>query len=190
MRCHLCLSISWQSLCKNCLKTILKPSPSKRVLEDGLIVYSVYSYKNIKNLLHTKHTYHGAKIFSELTKYALLPLVKTFTCKDIYSLPIDDHTRSGYSHTAIIAHELREVIKPLYGKLRAKNRTRYSGKKLYIREREKRDFNLKCKENLDIVLIDDIVTTGNTLREAHAICKKNNINVIFAVTLANAKEYK
>ncbi|HIP44434.1 MAG TPA: ComF family protein, partial [Sulfurospirillum arcachonense] len=119
MRCHLCLNISWQPLCKNCLDTIIVPNPSKRVLENGLAVYSPYSYSDIKNLLHTKHTYHGAKIFAQLTKHALLPLVRTFTCKDVFSLPIDDHTRSGYSHSAIIAHELREQIKPLYSKLRA-----------------------------------------------------------------------
>ena len=184
MRCQLCLSISWHPLCKNCLATVLTPNSSKRVLENGLVVYSSYCYTDIKNLLHTKHTYYGAKIFAQLTKHALLPLVKTFICKDVYSLPIDDHTRSGYSHSAIIAHELREVLSPLYGTLRAKNQKRYSGQSLHAREQNRRDFALTCKENLDVVLIDDIVTTGSTLSEATAICKANNINVLFAITLA------
>lgn len=188
MRCQLCLNFSWHPLCKNCLNTVLVPTPNKRVLEDGLMVYSSYNYKDIKNLLHTKHTYYGAKIFSQLTKHALLPLVKTFTCKDVFSLPIDDHTRSGYSHSAIIARELREQIKPLYRKLRAKSHIRYSGQKLHLREQNKRDFNLKCKENLDVILIDDIVTTGNTLIEATSICKEHNLNVLFALTLANAQK--
>ena len=187
MRCQLCLNISWHPLCRNCLDTILVPTPNKRVLEDDLVVYSVYSYKDIKNLLHTKHTYQGAKIFAQLTKHALLPLVKTFTCKDVFSLPIDDHTRSGYSHSAIIARELRGQIEPIYGKLRAKNKTRYSGQSLNTRVKNRRDFSLTCKENLDVILIDDIVTTGNTLKEANTICKAKNINVLFALTLANAK---
>ena len=117
MRCHLCLNISWHPLCRSCLTSILTPNPSKRVLENGLVVYSVYKYQDIKDLLHTKHTYHGAKIFSQLTKHALVPLVKTFTCKDTYSIPIDDHIRSGYSHSAIIARELKQHIKPLYSRL-------------------------------------------------------------------------
>jgi len=188
MRCHLCLNISWHPLCKNCLNRILIPDPSKRVLENGLVVYSPYRYSEIKKLLHTKHTYHGAKIFAQLTKHALLPLIKTFTCKDVYSLPIDDHIRSGYSHSAIIARELKGYIKPLYGKLRAKNQIRYSGQSLHVREKNRRDFTLTCKENLDVVLIDDIITTGNTLSEATATCKAHNINVLFALTLANAKE--
>jgi competence protein ComFC len=186
MRCQLCLNFSWQLLCKNCLKTILRPTPNKRVLEDGLVVYSVYSYKDIKNLLHTKHTYYGAKIFAKLTQHALVPLIKTFTCKDVYSIPIDDHIRSGYSHSAVIARELREYLKPLYKSLRAKNRIRYSGKKLHVRQKEKRDFILTCKENIDVVLIDDIVTTGATLKEAHLRCKEKNIRVAFAITLADS----
>jgi len=188
MRCHLCLNISWQPLCKHCLSSLLAPNPSKRVLENGLAVYSTYKYKDIKNLLHTKHTYHGAKIFAQLTKHALLPLVKTFTCKDIFSLPIDDHTRSGYSHSAIIAKGLSKQIKPIYGALRAKNHTRYSGQTLETRKRNKRDFTLTCKENLDVVLIDDIVTTGRTISEAVSVCKAKNINVLFALVLADTKE--
>ena len=188
MRCQLCLNLSWQPLCKNCLNTLLTPNPSKRVLENGLVVYSPYKYSEIKKLLHTKHTYQGAKIFAQLTKHALLPLVKTFTCKDVYSIPIDDHTRSGYSHSAVIARELRGYIKPLYKSLRAKNTLRYSGQKLHIRQQYKRDFILKCKENLDVILIDDIVTTGNTLSEASSTCKANHINVLFAITLADTKE--
>ena len=188
MRCQLCLNFSWHPLCKNCLDKILIPSPSKRILENGLVVYSTYKYTDIKNLLHTKHTYHGAKIFAQLTKHALLPLVKTFTCRDVFSLPIDDHTRSGYSHSAIIARELRRQIKPLYGKLRAKSYIRYSGQKLHLREQNKRDFILTCKENLDVILVDDIVTTGNTLKEATSICKMNNVNVLFAITLADAQK--
>lgn len=188
MRCHLCLNLSWQPLCKNCLSTILKPTPKKRVLEDGLIVYSFYKYSEISNLLHTKHTYHGAKIFAELSRNCMLPFVKTLTDKDIFSIPIDDHVRNGYSHSAVIAHELKKYIKPLFRSLRAKNKIRYSGQKLHVREKEKRDFTLTCKTNIDVILIDDIVTTGSTLKEANATCKANNLNVRFALTLADARE--
>ncbi|WP_024954742.1 ComF family protein [Sulfurospirillum arcachonense] len=190
MRCQLCLNISWHPLCKNCLSTILTPTPSKRVLENGLIVYSFYKYSEISNLLHTKHTYHGAKIFSLLSKHAVLPFIKSFTCKDIFSLPIDDHIRSGYSHSAIITKELSKYLRPLYSKLRAKNRTRYSGQKLDVRKKEKRDFTLTCKDNINVILIDDIVTSGNTLIEANEICEKSNVNVLFAIVLADANEDK
>jgi competence protein ComFC len=188
MRCLLCLNLSWKLLCKNCLNSSLTPNPSKRALESGLVVYSAYKYKEIKELLHTKHTFHGAKIYSQLTKHALLPLVESFTCGDVFSLSIDDHTRSGYSHSAVIARELRVCLKPLYGRLRAKNLQRYSGQSLHVREKNRRNFTLTCKEGLDIVLIDDIVTTGSTLSEATTICKYNNLNTLFAITLADARD--
>lgn len=188
MRCQLCLNLSWQPLCKNCLKTLLKPTLSTRVLENGLEVYSFYKYSEIKNLLHTKHTYQGAKIFSLLAKNAFIPFIKTLTCKNVFSIPIDDTITSGYSHSAILAKALALHVKPLYGALRAKNKVRYSGKSLHVRKKEKRDFTIKCKSGIDVILVDDIVTTGLTLSEASLTCKEHGVNVLFAMTLADAKE--
>ncbi len=188
MRCQLCLNLSWQPICKNCLSMLLTPTLSKRVLDDGLEVYSFYKYSEISKLLHTKHTYIGSKIFLQLGRYALLPFAKAFENRDIYVLPIDDHVRSGYSHSAILARSISEYMKPIYGALRAKNKMRYSGQKLSVRRKNKRDFKLTCRAGIDVVLIDDIVTTGNTLMEAKQCCEKANINVLFAITLADARE--
>ena len=188
MRCQLCLNLSWQPICKNCLDTLLTPTLSKRVLDDGLEVYSFYKYSEISKLLHTKHTYIGAKVFLQLGRYAVLPFAKTFKNQDIYILPIDDHVRSGYSHSAILARSISSYMKAIYGALRAKNKIRYSGQKLSTRVKNKRDFKLACRSDIDVVLIDDIVTTGNTLMEARQCCEKANINVLFAITLADARE--
>ncbi len=187
MRCHLCLTLSWQPICTKCLNTILTPSLSKRVLEDGLEVYSFYGYSEISKLLHTKHTYIGAKIFLQLSRHAMVEFLKPFIGQKIYALPIDDHVRNGYSHSALLAKGVEKYIEPKYRALRAKNKTRYSGQNLSIRKRQKRDFKLICQEGLDVILIDDIVTTGNTLTEARSKCVKENINVLFALTLADAR---
>ena len=47
---------------------------------------------------------------------------------------------------------------------------------------------MHAKENIDVILIDDIVTTGSTLEEAHDALKKHDVNVLFALVLADAKE--
>ena len=188
MRCQLCLNLSWQPICQNCLDMLLSPTLSKRVLEDGLEVYTFYKYSEISKLLHTKHTYIGAKIFLQLSKHALLPFAKELQNQNLSILPIDDHVRSGYSHSAILAKGISRYIKPIYGALRAKNHIRYSVQKLKLRQKEKRDFRLTCRDNIDVILLDDIVTTGNTLMEANRCCKKANINVLFAMTLADARE--
>ena len=188
MRCLLCLNLSWRPICQNCLDTLLTPTPSKRVLDDGLEVYTFYKYSEISKLLHTKHTYIGAKIFLQLSKHALIPFAKGFKNQDIFILPIDDHVRSGYSHSAVLAKGISNFISPIYGALRAKNRIRYSGQKLSTRQKEKRDFKPTCRGNIDVILLDDIVTTGSTLMEAKNCCEKVNINVLFAMTLADARE--
>ncbi len=188
MRCQLCFNLSWQPICKHCLDMLLTSTLSTRVLDDGLEVYSFYKYSEISKLLHTKHTFIGAKIFLQLGRHAVLPFAKAFENQDIYILPIDDHVRSGYSHSAILARSISRYIKPVYGALRAKNTIRYSGQKLSVRQKNKRDFKLTCRANTDVVLIDDIVTTGNTLMEARQCCEKTNINVLFAITLADARE--
>lgn len=189
MRCHLCLAWSWQPLCKQCLSTLLTPNPSKRVLEGGLCVYSFYTYSEIAPLLHTKHTFLGAKIFAQLARNSMLPYLKAFDFpKGAYGVPIDDHVRHGYSHSAVLAHELRSILTPLYKSLRAQNEHTYSGQKLAFRQSHQRDFMLTCKEGIDVVLIDDIVTTGTTLQEAQKVLEKNGVNVLFALVLADANE--
>lgn len=39
-----------------------------------------------------------------------------------------------------------------------------------------------------MILVDDVVTTGLSLLEARELLEKNNIEVLFALVLANAKE--
>lgn len=189
MRCHLCLKLSWQPLCKTCLTTVLAPTPTFRTLESGLKVYSFYSYSDIAPLLHTKHTYTGAKIFTQLGRHTFFEFLKTFELPEgIYALPIDDHVRHGYSHSAILAKATKPFLKPLYASLRANNTQSYSGKSKAYRQTNKRDFVLTCKSGMDVILIDDIVTTGSTLEEAYEALKKHGTNVLFALVLADAKE--
>lgn len=189
MRCHLCLGLSWQPLCQKCLQTILAPIPAFRVLESGLKVYSFYNYNDIALLLHTKHTYLGAKVFAQLGKHTFFEFLKTFELpKGICAIPIDDHVRHGYSHSAILAKATKPYLMPLYGSLRAQNHESYSGKSRAFRQANKRDFIFTCKDEIDAILIDDIVTTGSTLEEAHETLKHCGVNVLFALVLADAKE--
>ena len=189
MRCHLCLNLSWQPLCKACLQTVLLPIPAFRVLDNGLKVYSFYNYSDLAPLLHTKHTYSGAKIFAQLGHHTFFEFFKTFELPHgIYAIPIDDHVRHGYSHSAILAKATHPFLTPLYGALRAQNHESYSGKNKTFRQANKRRFTVACHNEIDAILIDDIVTTGCTLEEAYETLTKHGVNVLFALVLADAKE--
>jgi competence protein ComFC len=128
-------------------------------------------------------------VFAQLARHTFLPFFQTFELpQGIYALPIDDHVRNAYAHNAVLAKATRPYLTPLYGALRAKNPVSYSGKSRAFREENKRDFKVTCQKSIDVILIDDIVTTGCTLQEAHAALKNEGINVLFALVLADVKE--
>ncbi len=173
-------------ICKNCLSTILLPTPSLRVLDNSLEVYSFYKYRHIKELLHTKHTYYGSEIYKLLTKNSISNFVNSSDLKRLPCIPIDDHTKEGYSHSAVIAEY--SGLKPRFNSLRAKNEIRFSGMSLKERLRNKRDFSFTCKGLKEVVLIDDIVTTGTTLSEACDVLIKNGVKIRCALVLADARD--
>ncbi|CZE47301.1 ComF family protein [Campylobacter geochelonis] len=189
MRCVKCGRISLAIICKNCKEILRELSPKKREIS-GLNVYSFYAYSEIKELIHSKHHLHGLFVYKILANLSFVNFAKTYKFnQQINAIAIDDNVKSGYSHTAILAKALQtDEIMPIYGALRASSSVKYSGKSLSYRLKHKRGFKLEKQINFPVILVDDIVTTGTTLLEASEICKKNGINVLFALVLANAKE--
>ena len=64
----------------------------------------------------------------------------------------------------------------------------YSGRSLQFRLEHPRDFVYKGKSNIDVILVDDIITTGITLQEAQKVLMDHGVNVLFALTLADVEE--
>lgn len=102
---------------------------------------------------------------------------------------MDDKTYKNYSHTAILTKHLKtQFIKPMYYALQANSEFKYSGKSLQFRKDNKRSYKLLKHPKYPVILVDDVVTTGLSLLEARELLEKNNIEVLFALVLANAKE--
>ncbi|BAF69551.1 ComF family protein [Nitratiruptor sp. SB155-2] len=188
MRCLLCQDFSWQIICRTCQTNLLKPTIKRRKILDQFEVISFYEYSEIAPLLHTKHHYIGASVFTIMARNSFAMFGKHFDQKAT-AVAIDDRIkRSGYSHTAILANALKSaVIQVCYGVLRAKNDVSYSGKSLQYRLNHPRGFEYKGPKT-DIILVDDIVTTGTTLKEAYSEVKRRGANPLFALTLADAQE--
>ncbi len=187
MRCLLCESLSLTHICKSCQTKFLKPSLYKRQLENGITLFSFYKYEEIKELLYTKHTDIGFYIYKILAKNSLKLFGDSFDYeRRVALLPIDDTPKSGYSHTAILAKSLKSrLIKPYFAKLRAKNTTSYSGKNRAFRLNNPRNFIYREFKEEELILIDDIVTTGSTLSQAIALLQKHNKKVLFCLTLSD-----
>ena len=189
IKCITCKRFSLPIICKKCQKLLLKPNLSTRTLPDGFKIYSFYKYSDIEDLLKTKHTYLGSFVYTILAKNSFKHFAKNFSFSNlVYALAIDDHVRYGYSHTAILTKALKSPsIKPCFNTLKSQNSISYSGKSLDYRLKHPRDFIYTFKRDIDVILVDDIVTTTTTILEAKSVVKKHGAKPIFALTLADAK---
>ncbi|WP_372998259.1 ComF family protein [Sulfurimonas sp.] len=188
MKCMLCESLSLTHICSTCQETFLTPSIYKRKILNNIEVISFYKYNDIKDLLHTKHTDIGYYVYSILANNSLKLFAENFEYSSLLSsIAIDDNVNSGYSHTAILNKALKSrYIKPEFNRLRAKNPVSYSGKSREFRLMNPRDFTFKHSSTKEIILVDDIITTGLTLTQAINTVHKNNLNALFCLTLADA----
>ena len=187
MKCLLCESFSLSHICSSCQSTFLRPSLYKRKLSNNIEVFSFYKYEDIKKLLFTKHTEIGYHIYKILAHNSFKIFAKNFDFTNlVHSIAIDDTSKSGYSHTALLNKSLQSKnIKPLFNTLRAQNSVSYSGKSKEYRLLHPRDFHLKKFEFDDVILVDDIITTGSTLTQAVNIMQANKKEVLFCLTLAD-----
>jgi len=158
----------------------------------NLDVISFYKYSVLESLLLTKHKPEGYRIYKALAQITMKPFIKEFSENvdgKVYIVGIDEYVKSGYAHVAILTHAMKtKNTIPLHGSLMAKNRVNYSGKNLQFRLANPRNFHYTGKKNIDVILVDDIITTGITLKEAQLELMKHDVNVLFALTLADVEE--
>lgn len=189
MKCITCENLSFQIICKKCQNTLLQPSFYKREIEKDFYNFSFYTLSEIEDLISSKYYFHGDRVFNILAKLSFAKFTQNFNMhENILALPIDDHTRHNFSHTAILAKHLKsKIITPKYNCLKALNIIKYAGKNLEFREKNPRKFKLKNIENKSIILCDDLITTGTTIKEAKKLLEKRKNKVLFSLTLADAK---
>lgn len=165
----------------------MTPSLYSRKLPNGIEVFSFYKYGEIKPLLFTKHTHLGFSIYKLLAHNSFQYFAQTFHTQNKHiSLAIDDSVKNGYSHTALLNHALTSPsIKPLFHKIQATNHITYSGKSKKFRENNPRNFIIESFQGENIILVDDIITTGTTLSEAihHLHVKQKSVS--FCLTLSD-----
>ena len=191
MRCFSCSKLSFNIICKTCEKQLFVPTISTRKV-GTLDVISFFKYSTLESLLLTKHKPEGYRIYKILAKMTMKPFIEEFVESDdrpVYIVGIDEHVKSGYAHVALLTRAMKTKHSiPQHSALMAGNRVNYSGKTLQYRLEHPRDFIYTGKSDIDVILIDDIVTTGITLQEAQKVLMAYGVNVLFALTLADVEE--
>lgn len=188
MRCMVCENFSLTHICSTCKQNFLTPSIYKRTILNNIQVISFYKYEDIKELLHTKHTDLGYYIYTALAELAFKKFSQEFSFNEkIASIGVDDRVKGGYAHTAILNKALKnKIISPKYAKLHANNDITYSGKSRKYRLNNPREFRCKDFKETNVILVDDIITTGSTLTQACNTLTCKGKEVLFCLTLADA----
>ncbi len=191
MRCFSCSKLSLKIICKICEEQLFVPTVSTRTV-GTLDVISFFKYSTLESLLLTKHKPEGYRIYKALAKMTMKPFIEEFVesdDRDVYIVGIDEHVKSGYAHVALLTRAMKAKHSiPQHSALMAKNRVNYSGKSLQYRLEHPRGFTYTGKSDIDVILVDDIITTGITLQEAQKLLMENGVNVLFALTLADVEE--
>lgn len=191
MRCYSCSKLSFKIICKTCISQLFTSQMSTRKV-GTLDVISFFKYSSLETLLHSKHKPEGYRIYKALAQMTMKPFIEEFVEsdeRDIYIVGIDEYVKSGYAHVALLSRAMKTKTSfPLHSSLMAQNRVNYSGKSLQFRLENQRDFVYKGKSNIDVILVDDIITTGITLQEAQKVLISHGVNVLFALTLADVEE--
>ena len=190
MRCYACTKLSFSILCDACQEQFCQTTISTRTI-GTLDVISFYKYTVLEPLLLTKHTPAGYRIYTLLAELTLQPFIEEFIESDdriIHIIGIDEYVSHGYSHVACLTHKMHtSYSKPLHASLLARSRVQYAGKDLDFRRNHPRDFVYSGPRDIDVILVDDIITTGITLREAEELLTREGVNVLFALCLADAQ---
>jgi len=191
MRCLSCHKLSRRVICPDCHARLFVPTTSRRKV-GALEVVSLFKYKNIEPFLLTKHTPAGYRLYRYFSEQFFKPFLEDFASHidaAVSLIAVDEQIQSGYSHTALLSHYAKSPkIDLTHATLLAQNRVNYAGRSLQFRLENPRDFRYTGKKGIEAILIDDIITTGVTLQEAQMELERHDVEVLFALTLADARD--
>jgi competence protein ComFC len=193
MRCINCQNLSGSIICKRCKKIFFKENINLREV-DKVSVVSLFGYSEIESFITSKYKLIGYRIFKYFAKEHLKPFLESFEKnynfpEKIYLIGVDEIPKeNGYSHIATLTHYSQtKNIKAIHSSLIATSRVSYAKKSKEFRLLNSRKFIYKGPKDINAIIVDDLITTGSTISQAIKILNKNGVNILFAITLADAK---
>ncbi|MEK7564437.1 MAG: phosphoribosyltransferase family protein [Patescibacteria group bacterium] len=207
MKCIDC-GISGSNFCNTCIGQA--PISDREV---SSWIYPTFDYRHppVKKalwLIKYKSKKSLVKIFAEImydrmiAELADLSQLENFNNSILIPIPLSKkgHRERGYNQAELLCEELIEIDKNTNFKL-GKNilvKTKDTGHQAHIKNKGERmkniigafsikdlDKNINLIKNKNIILIDDITTTGATLGEAKKVLKNAGARKIIAFTIAH-----
>lgn len=200
--CFSKLSFNTKSLCLICgnpsYNNLTHPNCSKKYTIDGC--FSAISYNGVAQKLIYSFKYKPfiSDLKNTLTELFYESIIQNENFVNLISkekfilVPIPLFSarlrKRGYNQSEILAKSLSKKLKiPVVNILkRTKDtKTQFKLSKLEREENIKGAFEVTKKvKNLNILLVDDIVTTGSTLKESANVLKRGGAKKVFGLTLA------
>ena len=204
------LKLSEKCVCSACLSKIL-PADSTRIsfefqkkfLSKGIIsgftsIYVFEKDKELQRIIHAMKYDNNFRIGETLGKLLGDKLLNEISVKNfdlIIPVPLHHLKKSerGYNQSYYISKGVNRKLNLVLDE-RSVKRIKYTETQtsMNIREREKNisgAFKVKRINNIsgkNILIIDDVITSGNTVSELGRILKKNGAAIIYAASLAIA----
>lgn len=198
MKCLVCGRWHWRMICKACLDSIPLRFSSRK-LTDSISVYSFYAYSDVSLLMQSKYQLVGSRVLKLLAhraaQYFFTHIDFTDFGQKVGLVGLDDYPYGAYSHTGVIIRafekESRGECKGVYGALKARNTIKYAGESLAFRQDNPKGFYFTRNISYPfIVLVDDIITTGTSFKEAINVCLSLSVDarVVCCLSLCDARE--
>lgn len=202
-RCAYCdkVILPTDSCCNDCKSSIKRDFIMKNILVQYKTIkcVSVFEYGGIVREAIIKFKFHNRKIYARQFGIEIAELINkyyNYVNFDIMTcIPITFKKRMnrGYNQSCEILKEVTSLVNIPYKELLYKNRNTLDQHKLSAKFREeniKGAFSVKRSEDVKgrvILLFDDIITTGNTMKEACLALLNANAKEVYCATLASAE---
>ncbi|WP_226037122.1 ComF family protein [Aquibacillus saliphilus] len=181
-RCSSCSRVTDQGICNDC-RRFENDSAWKNVLTFNK---SIYSYNGLLQEMITKWKYRGDYQLREVFSYHFRDLFnQSFGKKQVVVVPIPLSEQRLLERGFNQAESLAQLLETPYQHLL----TRIHGEKQSKKTRRERiesenPFQVLAQVSNPVVLIDDIYTTGTTLRHAARLLKDTGCPEVYSFTLA------
>lgn len=186
-------------LCPGCFYK-LKFEPHVRELGDMKVCSGMYFEDNsvVEKLVYIFKYEHYAEIYKIFVPYMKKSLELLTDLNDLVFVPVPLHKKRelerGYNQSDLIAKALSKVLG--FEVLNLLTRVRNTNSQAKIKNAEERLNNIKdafsvngiIPKDKQIILVDDIVTTGSTILECKSVLTRSGATKVIALTLASREK--
>ena len=187
-----------ETLCKTCEKELKFLTVYAQSVYEGVEIYSAFEYcgtlKKLIQKLKFAHKRNTSKVLAALLYEYFLKIGRD---ENLIIIPVPSHKqrilRRGYCQTNLICEEFSRLSGlKTETKILKKTKNTKPQYKLSIEKRRRNlagsfALDLKNYNGENILLIDDITTTGATLEEIISLFKNENITNLTALTICKTR---